>query len=690
MPERWLNFEQLHALTEWSKRTVQQKVKDGAVRSRRAKTRAANGKWNREYDLFSLSPALQVEHAKAIAPVPSEIIPPEKKTAEIVVFAPRHVEKDAPRMPVSQEHQEQIEFRAAIVAPLLEFLRLGSKNEKRAWCRSNGYLFGSSDSLAQQIGARHGISRATIWRWVETCRSKGAQELFDRTRSDKGTSRWFARYPEAGAFVAYAYLVQRLSVRAAWRALDRDASLLGIPEDDRPSYETIRAAVTSIPAAWRILAREGEKKYREMCAPYLSRGYSEASNFIWVSDHCICDVEVMNDCFPEQSFGAPIRLRLTAILDFRARYVVGYSFAWEGSSRSIGTALRHAIMAHGPCEVFYCDNGKDYLKVAKGASSGYLRESPLAPEKWFDQEITSIDQMGILARLGIAVTHCIVRHPQSKHVERFFRTMHEQFDRRWWTYTGGSPDRRPDLAQEAMAEHRKLQRHGEVEKSRHPRASVYIAAFANYLNEYHNREHGGRGMDGRSPLQVFEQERNPRQRPVPAEDELAPMLMSRETRTVQECAVRLGKERRRYVPFDGRSLEIMHSLNRAEVVVGFDENDPQAIVVLDNDGRLLTWLRAETYVTQSSVAAPAIARSMQERRHLEKEARATLHGIARTARAAGARSEVEHMVSSNWQMTPAVSDFITRGKAQSRPDKTAVAPPSAMDITRDFFEEESA
>ena len=66
----------------------------------------------------------------------------------------------------------------------------------------------------------------------------------------------------------------------------------------------------------------------------------------------------------------------------------------------------------------------------------------------------------MLARLGMTVQHCIVRHPQSKHVERFFGTVHERFDRKFPTYTGGSPATRPDFTAEAMADHRRLLRMG--------------------------------------------------------------------------------------------------------------------------------------------------------------------------------------------------------------------------------------
>ena len=44
----------------------------------------------------------------------------------------------------------------------------------------------------------------------------------------------------------------------------------------------------------------------------------------------------------------------------------------------------------------------------------------LEPAEWYRLELRQLEELGVLARLGMAVQHCIVRHPQSKHVERFF------------------------------------------------------------------------------------------------------------------------------------------------------------------------------------------------------------------------------------------------------------------------------
>jgi hypothetical protein len=534
--------------------------------------------------------------------------------------------------------------------------------------------------MCSWLANKHHTSEATIWRWVSRFSAHGLPGLADRARSDASTSRFFAKHPDAATLAAYLFLEQRQSVRAAYEAIQRDCLSLKLKPCELPSYETVRAFLKRFPAPLKLLAREGARVYRERCAPYISRRYDDVfSNEIWVGDHMIHDVEVQNDCFPDAEFGAPIRLRFTCTLDFRSRFVVGCSWAWNGRSRSITTALRRAVEIHGPAESFYCDHGKDYLKVGRGAMPAYLRDSDETPTEWYMHEMAAIEEMGVLARLGMTVKYCIVRHPQSKHVERFFRTMHERFDKKFPTYTGGSPDRRPDFTTEAMAEHRKLLRIGEPGRSLHPPASAFIRMALAWLDQYHSTPHRGKGMNGRTPRQVFEQERNPRQKPAPAPEVLALMLAERKAGVaVRECSVML--QNRRYIGDDQISAAMLHNMTDRKVTLAYDPLDLGKVAVLDDEGRLIAWARQEIYVTQSADANEEIAASMQQRRHLEKQTRQLIGGISAAARANGARTDVEHLAMRAG--VAEVGDVVTQRRPRLRPYNTAVAPLSACEIAR--------
>jgi putative transposase len=591
-----------------------------------------------------------------------------------------------PKVALSPAEEATARARLAIIQPLIDFeldqaaAPHGQLHLDLVLVLPNGRKVKSPTTMVQYLAHAHQISQSTIWHWRDGYRTAGLFGLARQQRADKGLSRFFVEHRDAATLVAYLYLEQRQSVMTAYEALQRDCLNVGVSPRDLPSYSTVYAYLTgnAFSEPMKLLARHGAKVYRERCAPYLSRTRTNVTaGEIWVSDHMLHDVEVQNDCFLDAEWGAPIRLRFTAFADFRSNYFLGYAWAWEGSSRSIVTALRRGVLQYGPPESIYCDNGKDYLKVAKGAMPAYLRES--GPANWWESEYRSLDEVGVFARMGIAVQHCIVRHPQSKHVERLFGTVHSGLDKKFPTYTGGSPATRPDFTAAAMAEHRKLLRMGQPGMSLHPPASQFIRMAIAWIEEiYHNKPQDSKDMEGMSPRQAFTAFRNPNQKPAPAPEVLALMLAERERRAVRECSVMLQK--RRYVGNDEIDAAELHQQNDREVTVAYDPLDLEKVAILDDNNRLIAWAKPEQYVTQSAESGPAIAESMQQRRRLEKHTAGTIVAIAAAARANGAMTEAEHLAARAGVLD--VSDAVTQRRARLRPDNTAVAPLSAAEIAR--------
>jgi transposase InsO family protein len=450
--------------------------------------------------------------------------------------------------------------------------------------------------------------------------------------------------------VAYLHLgdgmTPGLSVQACYDMLTVQRGLVGLEEADLPHYNTVRNFLAAITPALKVYATRGRKEYAERMLPYLSRAHSEPANSIWVSDTMVSDVEVLNDIYSGTKLGAPVRLRLTAIIDYRSRYLVGYSWAWEGSSQSIASALRMAISHHGPCELFYVDNGKDFVKVAAGALPGYVQPGDI--EGWFASEMRRIDQTGILARLGIRVTHCIPHHPQSKHIERFFRTLHLTFCKYWHTYTGGKPSERPDNTAALMMHHRRMLAAGTIEKSHHPLASDFIRTFEAWVEKYHaHRGHRGQGMNFRSPAEVFDQERNPKQKPKPDAEALAWLLWDHKRPVVHECQVRVNNHD--YAPVNEVQAQRMFELNEQKVTVAFDPLDPSMVAVLDEDNRLITTLEAKRLVrmapddpeTQRQIAAIS-----QMRGSLTRTVREQRTSLIRTGKEIGVLHPIKLLASS--------------------------------------------
>jgi hypothetical protein len=676
----WLTAEQVMEITGWSDRWLREQEKRGRVVSRETTRIAPNGRRVREYLAASLpseaSRKVAGEESPVGAPQPAQVLtlftslpPPSSEVARVKLPDP--------------DDQAQAEERFSILEPILDFAP-----ERYAQLRlADGRAVTSRSRMVLYQAETRGVAPRTLKLWLKRYRDGGFPALADKQRADKNTSRWFAQNPKAAALAAHLRLNCQQSYRVCYEAIVDDAELLGVTR--LPSYDTVRNWLASAPPSLQTYALKGRRAYQERMAPYISRSYGDVfANQVWVSDHMIHDVEVMNDCFPEAPFGAPIRLRFTCLLDYRARYVVGASWAWEGSSRSIATAMRRAFAQHDPCEHFYCDNGKDYLKVAKGAQPAYLSD-PAEIRGWHEQEMRQIEQQGILARLGIKVTHCIVRHPQSKHVERFFRTLHERFDKRFYQhYTGGASHLRPDATSAAMEMHRKLMKHGRVNESLHPPASIFIALCMAWIEEYHQTAHSGDGMDGRTPAEVFLSEQAPeRKAQRPDNQSLALLLAEQTRRKVRECAIELNK--RRYIHYDAVSRDILHELNDREVVVAYDPLDPEGVAILDDAGHFLCWARAEEklgFNPADKEIQRRIGESMADRRHLEKAVRNTLDGISRAALANGARTPVE-MLAERAKVSPVVEGALTHRAPKLKPEPADMsAPPTPAQAARMFLE----
>jgi hypothetical protein len=679
--EQWLSADQIMQQMSWSRRTFFRRSSE--LTSRPTSKLGGNGRPVLEYLSSSLpqSGGASQTHLTVVAPPASSIGPlfaGQPAMERIVLPDP--------------EAQKQAQQRLDILTPVIEFQQNAERFSRLQL--ADGRYVTSAERMIEYAAAGCGQSTRTLKRWLAQYKQKGFPALADRIRADKGVSRWFAQHMETRAFAAYLYLVERTSVSFVCEQIEFEAESLGLTVDDLPSRETVRVFLSqSISPAMKTLAREGERAYRERMAPYLKRGYTDVyANQVWVGDHMIHDIEIQNDVFEDVPVGTPGRLRLSAFVDYRSRKAWG-TWAWEGSSRSIAATMLRGILDVGPPEHIYVDNGKDYRKIAKGAKHAgatdpILNESALAPSEWWRNEYDAIEKTGFLARLGISVTHCIPRHPQSKHVERFFRTLHERFDAAHHTYTSGSPATRPTSTEAAMMRHRWLMRRDRLADSTHPLASNVILGCLAWIDQYNNTPHSGEGMDGLTPNQVFEIERNPNQKPTPEYEKLAMLMFDFERRKVSECAVRFRKYR--YTPRaeDRMAWAAMHEANETDVLIGCNASDPEYVVALDLDGRFLAWLEAEElirFAPSDAITQAQIGSSMEIRRGLEKATRQSLQVIAKAARANGARSAQE-LLYGRLQIPAAVDSVVTQSKPKLRPTKTAQAPSTAADIADSFME----
>ena len=581
------------------------------------------------------------------------------------------------RITLTADAQRQAEARLEILRPLLDFINDPKNRGRFAMLRvSDGRPITSSDLMATYLSETHTdggkkISPRTLWRWKKAYTEQGLVGLARSVRADKGTSRWFSQHVQAAKLVASVYLKPYQTVQTAYNALLRDSQMLGLHDDDLPSYETVRSYLETIPKPIQVLAREGERVHNERMSLYLQRDYSMIEpNFMWVSDHMIHDVEVRNDCFHGIEPNAPMRLRFTCLMDMASRKIVGYSWTPEGNSRSISTALRRAVEQYGPCDTFYCDNGKDYQKVARGADPAVARLEEDRRSGWFRDDVAEIEKAGVLQRLGMKVQFCIKYHPQSKPIERMFRTMHLQLDAKMPHYTTGNAYLKPDYTVIAMAEHRKLLRMDRGHESPLVPASHFIRMATVWIEEEYNAKHShsGKGMAGRTPNEVFDAGYPAEMRRTVDPDVLAQLLWSREKRRVRECAVTLSG--RRYMAASASDSAAMYLRNEQDVLICFDPHDLDRAIVADLDGHKIADVQAERLMSHSAADGPAIAASMQERKRLRNASASTVRSLRSDVAMAGHRSDVE-LLHERALLPAAVGDFITQRHPQTVESTTA-------------------
>jgi hypothetical protein len=669
------------------------KVSSGELEVRESARTARNGRAIKEYATASLPDAVRAKlDAGSSGKHATTVAEGATATSGAATMAPLFGHEStgiqAPqRIALTPEAKRQAEERLEIIQPLLDYINRPGDRVRFSQLRlTDGTPVINSDKLAQYLAETHSvdgrkISRSTIWNWKKAYATGGRDALARGIRKDKGQSRFFARYPRAAELITSVYLKPHQTAARAYSNLLREHELYGIPVCDLPSYETVRSYLDALPPSITVLARKGERAYSESMTPYLQRDYEEIpANHIWVADHMIHDVEVRNDCFEGVPENAPMRLRFSAFIDMRTRKFVGYCWAPEGNSRVITTAVRRGIERYGPPAIVYCDNGKDYRKVAKRARR--------VSREWVEQEYTALERTGVLQRLDVAVQFCLPYHPQSKLIERAFRLVHQKFDAIFPHYTTGNAYLRPDQTTLAMMQHRRLLKMDRGAESPLITASHFIRMATVWIEEDYNagHHHGGRGMGGRTPDQVFDELYPLAERRSSNPAVLAQLLWETRKCLVRNTAITLNK--RRYVPADPHSSGALHLANRKDVLVCYDPHDPERAVVADLDGRPIAQVRAEVLQPHSADAEPAIKASMQERRRLRNAAVATVRQIHENVAMMGHKSDLEHL-HERALLPAAVGDSIVHRMA-TKPELTPDASPRYIgDIAAEFLSEEA-
>jgi transposase InsO family protein len=630
MEQHWITTREVTALTGWHPQHVRRLAREGQLRYRPSKSVRRDGRSQREYALSSLPVEAQLKFLKQplLSGPDCTALALRSDPNQSNLFASLPEVTEPERLNFSARQNAQALKRLEVIAPLLEFSSR-SQRSRPTFRTTGGVVVRSMNSLAGYLADQHHLSVRTLWNWYAQYRKLGYAGLVDRVRSDKGKPRFLKAHPAVRAYLENKYLGERLSIRLVYRALLRDLRNLE-PECTRPpSYSAVRSYLQQMPKPLLILSREGERQFQERCEPYLLTDFETlVPNQIWVSDHGQHDVWVRNDLFSGVSSNAAVRPWLTAMMDMRSRKIVGT--AWSAtpsshtiSSHTISSALRVGIADFGIPQILYVDNGKDYEKI------GRIDFSP--------------ECSGVLVRLGIQPQYCLPRHPQSKLIESWFGTIKKRFDCLWPSYCGSGPQDRPEQCMAALKEHQAFLK-GKRKNSPLPLASEFVATARQWIQEYNSQHpHGGRGMRGRTPDEVFNELLLPGQkRLIESLEVLYALFWDRQRRKVSEggCVQLYGE---RYEPADGESLAKLFLEIERDVLVACDPANLGEAIALDLDGRFLGRLRAQKLITRVPVSHEDIRASMRIRRMARKAIADYVTGLSGIRARAGDRTEIAHL-----------------------------------------------
>jgi len=505
----------------------------------------------------------------------------------------------AEAMPALSDAQlRQVERRRSIVAAW------------RAMCReftANDRTKGEASKLF--LETHPGVSERTLYDWSRRYDSGGLAELLDGRST---SSRCPPGEVSPAAWQRFKELwltIQGRSVALCWRTVNNEAKAKGWIW---PGQQTIRRKIAlELPPLKADYFRLGEREWSRRWGPKMRRDFSQyRSNQVHVGDFHQCDVF----CRKSQADWTITRPLLCAWLDLRSRIIPGFRIVEREDQNAILLTFRDGVAKWGAPDEVIIDNGKPYR--AYGVSGGRPTRRRIVEDEDYVRSV--------FGQLEVIVHFSLPYNPDSKPIERWFRTLEEQFGVWAESYCGGDNKAPRWKAAEKLARE-------------HPEQCPTVAEFGeklgNYIEKvYHVTPHTGDGMEGLSPAQAFERFDPIAKKTAP--DGVLDLLMMRLTRPVK--VTRFGV---RYQGIEyGQNDTQLFLLQGKDVLLRVDPQDASFVIVCDLVGlpicRATNNSLALCGVTQDHVAegmkAKARARRLVRAVH-EGGTRAALQTVADAA-----------------------------------------------------------
>jgi len=395
------------------------------------------------------------------------------------------------------------------------------------------------------------LSTPTLYRWKKNYTECGVGGLVPAYNPTRGAGARSLRAEDIRLIQTYYFDKNRPSLAHALRLIERY-------HERKISYDTARRYINSLPQALLVRERQGAKTYNDKAAPYIKRDYDALHPMQIVSaDHHILDLLCRH---PHK--GTPFRPWLTMIMDYRSRKPLGWTIGITPNRYSILSALEECVENYGSPDEIHIDNGKDFRSKLLNGEKIKIKNADAFGEK------QTIELQGVFERLGTLVHFSTPYRAQAKPVERFFRVVAETFSKEFPSYVGSNSSDRPE---DIALYYRRI-------KGQEKRGDLLdlddVAALFNLWSERYAAEHQhrGRGMNGRTPNQVFQEEAT-HPRPVMPQKLRHLVFADQYKRTVtrhgihiegtdyyaDEIAGHIGKELIARRPFRSRQIVIVFS-----------------------------------------------------------------------------------------------------------------------------------
>jgi putative transposase len=326
----------------------------------------------------------------------------------------------------------------------------------------------------------------------------------------------------------------------------------------------------SIPKAVRLVWRKGVSAL-ETVQPSIQRDYTIYKPMeIIVGDY-------MTQDFMLRYKNKVCRAKVVAFMDMRTRAIVGWSLQLTANSTGVAIALQQCFNSFGLPEYIYFDNGKEFKNHFLCGNAWKTQSSVI------DAEDIGRD-IGVVVEAGVKLVFAHPYNAKAKTIERFWRTLHDAFDRWEPSYLGSNTLLSTDESKVYRQNIKKMKQEDFDRIPEFKEVETMLNHFFAYYN--HKHQHTGQGMEGKTPMQVWGAYDLPK-REVPTE--LKPYLFThRYKRTVGKNGISYDGGlyyADKLIQYLGQQVQIRVPLDRDDLLYVFPEQGEPFEVLYRDDGK---------------------------------------------------------------------------------------------------------